>query len=111
MRDIDFMPCLIRQSCGISPDFSQLDLRPRNPAKSRGISPDTQPTRPLAELAKIRRYSARLSRIMLLLFNKAQFSTFIGKKSWKNYLFSPRHTKLRISHGVAKTRVKGKGRG
>ena len=33
------------------------------PAKSRGISPDTKSTRPLAELAKIRRYSARLSRI------------------------------------------------
>ena len=40
------------------------------PAKSRGISPDTQPTRPQAESAKIRRYSARLSRIIVLLFNK-----------------------------------------
>ena len=41
----------------------------QDPAKSRGISPDTQPTRPLAEFAKIRRYSTRLSRIIVLLFN------------------------------------------
>ena len=40
------------------------------PAKLRGISPDTQPTRPQAELAKIRRYSARFRRIIVLLFNK-----------------------------------------
>ena len=40
------------------------------PAKLRGISSDTWPKRPLAELAKIRRYSARLSRIIVLLFNK-----------------------------------------
>ena len=38
--------------------------------KSRGISSDTWPTRPTASSAKIRRYSARLSRIIVLLFNK-----------------------------------------
>ena len=39
------------------------------PAKLSGISPDTQPIRPYAKLAKIREYSTRLSRIIVLLFN------------------------------------------
>ena len=34
-------------------------------AKSRRISPDTKPTMPLAELAKIRRYFAGLSRMIV----------------------------------------------
>ena len=35
------------------------------PAKSRGISSDTEPERPKAEWAQIRRYSARLNRIIV----------------------------------------------
>ena len=55
------------------------------------LSPDTLLTRPLAELAKIRRYSTRLSRIIVLLFNtlmtKQNFSTFIRKEAGKTTIF------------------------
>ena len=51
-----------------------------DPAKSYGI-PDTQPTRPSTELSKIREYSARLSRIVVLLFN-----TLITKRSLMSLL-------------------------
>ena len=37
--------------------------------ESHGISPNTKPTRLFAEFAKFRRYSARLSVIIVLLFN------------------------------------------
>ena len=63
-----------------------------SPAKSRGISPDT----------KIRWYSARLSEIIVLLFNKAQFY-FI--KSWRWSLVSHLslwRTKLRTSQGYGR---------
>ena len=46
-------------------------------AKSRVISPDAQPTRLKAEMAKIRGYSVRSSRIIVLLFN-----TLITKHSF-----------------------------
>ena len=50
--------------------FENWEIFNNDPAKSRGISSDTKATRPKAESAKIRRYSARLSRIIVLLFNK-----------------------------------------
>ena len=60
------------------------------PAKSRGISPDTKPTSPQAELAKIRGCSARLSRITFFfviqhIVNKAQFSC---RKAGRNLYFA-----------------------
>ena len=30
---------------------------------------------------------------------------FVGKKNWKNYHFSPRHTKLRISQDIRRVRT------
>ena len=41
-----------------------------------------KPTRPLAELAKIRRYSARLSRIIVLLFNKLSTKRIGQRDKW-----------------------------
>ena len=51
------------------------------PVKSRGISPDTKPTRLYADLAKIRGYSVRLSGIIGLLFNALIIKhSFIAEK-------------------------------
>ena len=63
--------------------------------KSRGLSPDTWPTGPYAALAKIRRYSARLSKIILLLFNTLITKhSFIAEKLETIFIlpfFSPTH--------------------
>ena len=68
------------------------------PAKSRGISPDT-----LAELAKIRRYFARLSRIIVLLFNtlmtKHNVLLLLQKKAGKATIFL-RDTKNNVYRGL-----------
>ena len=51
------------------------------PAKSRGISPDALRTTSKGELAKIRGYSARLNKIIVLLFNASITKhSFIAEK-------------------------------
>ena len=60
--------------------------------RENGTSPDTLPTRPYAELSKIRRYSARLHEqdncfIIQYIDDKAQFSTFLGIKDGKTTIF------------------------
>ena len=66
------MMCVLKRcNCFDRPTFNNY------PAKSREISPDTLLTRPKAELVKIRIYSARFSRIIVLLFN-----TLITKHSY-----------------------------
>ena len=78
------------------------------PAKSRGISSDTWPTRPTASSAKIRRYSARLSRIIVLLFNKliTKLVTFLNLfvDIFSLHFFYP-GTKLRISPDICYLRM------
>ena len=62
---------------------SQRVLINNYPAKSCGILPYTKPTRLQAELAKIRPYSARLSRIIVLLFYKLSMKRFLQReKLW-----------------------------
>ena len=73
------------------------------------MSSDTQPTRPQAESAKIRRYSARLSTIIVLLFNKLitkQLVTFLNLSFdiFSLHIFFP-HTKLRISPDICYLRM------
>ena len=67
------------------------------PAKSRGISS-----------AKIRRYSATLSRIIVLLFNKliTKLVTFLNLSVdiFSHHFFFP-HTKLRISPDIRYLRM------
>ena len=79
------------------------------PARQHGISSDTQPTRLQAESAKIRRYSARLSRIFVLIFNKLitkQLVTFLNLSvdTFSLHFFFPR-TKLHISPDICYLRM------
>ena len=76
-------PCLVNTCERVSRHW----LVNNYPAKSRGISPDT------ASSAKIRGYSARLNRIIDLLFNTKLKTRFIILP-----FFS--HTKLRISQDI-----------
>ena len=72
------------------------------PAKWRGILPDILSRRGrkpswLKNQAIFRKIEQDNSFIIQHMDDKAQFSTFIGKKKPEKYHFSPRHTKLRIS--------------
>ena len=78
------------------------------PAKLHGILSDTKLTRPTASSAKIRRYSATLSRIIVLLFNKliTKLVTFLNLSVdiFSLHLFFPR-TKLHILPDICYLRM------
>ena len=80
--------------------------------KSCGILLDTSSTRPLAEVSKIRRYSARLSRVIGLLFNKLSTKRILQLETlwlWMalqvliHQIFFARAIGLNMSRDVAKT--------